>query len=230
MEDRSVLKQIYDGLKVGRSYEEIVRHTVKFEKLMSYYWCAIREVETKFRVLDNQLSIGGKRNPIESIKTRLKSFQSIQGKLQKLELPVSCEAIEDNLNDVAGVRVICSYIDDIYMLADCFLRQDDITLIQKKDYIAAPKPNGYRSLHLIIEIPVFLANEKRSVKVEVQLRTIVMESWANLEHNMRYKKDLSQDKLTSVSEMLNECAEISHSLDMKMQQARDIVETKSESV
>lgn len=223
MDDRPILKQLYDGMKKGLSFEEIAGHTEEFEKIISYYWCALREVETKFRVLDNQLSLGGKRNPIESIKTRLKSLQSIQGKLQRFNLPVSCETVEKNLNDVAGIRIICSYIDDIYMLADCFLRQDDITLIQKKDYIANPKPNGYRSLHLIIEIPVFLAEEKRMVKVEVQLRTIAMESWANLEHKMRYKNALTDEKLQAVTNMLNECAEMSHMLDLKMQEVRDIV-------
>lgn len=223
MEDRPILRKLYDEFQKGKSFDEFAESVDEFEKLMSYYWCAVREVETKFRVLDNQLSVGKKRNPIENIKTRLKSFQSIQGKLQKLEKPISCESIEKNLNDVAGIRVICSYIDDIYMLADCLLRQDDITLLNKKDYIANPKANGYRSLHLIIEIPVFLAEEKRMVKVEVQLRTIVMESWANLEHKTRYKQDIPDDKLILVSNLLNECAEMSHLLDLKMQEVRDIV-------
>ncbi|MBR3869779.1 MAG: GTP pyrophosphokinase family protein [Clostridia bacterium] len=226
MEDRPILRKLYDDFQNGRSFDEFIESADEFEKLMSYYWCAVREVETKFRVLDNQLSLGKKRNPIESIKTRLKSFQSIQGKLQKLEQPLSCNSIENNLNDVAGIRVICSYVDDIYMLADCFLRQDDITLLQKKDYIENPKPNGYRSLHLIIEIPVFLAEETRMVKVEVQLRTIAMETWANLEHNMRYKKQLPQEMLSKISDMLNECAAMSHSLDIKMQEIHDIIENE----
>lgn len=194
------------------------------EKLMTYYRCAIREVETKFRVLDDQLSLQHERNPIESIKSRLKSMQSIQEKLHRLGVPFDCNSIKENLNDVAGIRVICSFIDDVYMLADCLLKQDDITLINKKDYIANPKPNGYRSLHLIVEIPIFLSDEKLPVRVEVQLRTIAMESWANLEHRMRYKKNLSADKLELTADMLNECADISHTLDLKMQDIRDIVE------
>lgn len=194
------------------------------EKLMTYYRCAIREVETKFRVLDDQLSLQHERNPIESIKSRLKSMQSIQEKLQRLGVPFDCDSIKDNLNDVAGIRVICGFIDDTYMLADCLLKQDDITLIKKKDYIANPKPNGYRSLHLIVEIPIFLSDEKLPVRVEVQLRTIAMESWANLEHRMRYKKNLSADKLALTADKLNECANISHTLDLKMQDIRDIVE------
>ncbi len=195
------------------------------EKLMTYYRCAIREVETKFRVLDDQLSLQHERNPISSIKTRLKSMDSIQEKLTRQNIEFSCNAIEENLNDVAGIRIICSFIDDAYMLADCLLKQDDITLIAKKDYISNPKSNGYRSLHLIVEIPIFLSDEKRPVRVEVQLRTIAMETWANLEHRMRYKKNLSQDKLNLTADMLNECADMSHELDLKMQSIRDIVET-----
>ena len=144
---------------------------------MARYRCAIMEVETKFRILDEQLSLQKERNPIESIKTRLKSPESIRGKLKRRELPLTLDSIENNLNDVAGVRVICSFVDDIYMLADCLIQQDDIELLETKDYIKHPKPNGYRSLHLIIQIPIFLQNEKRLMKVEVQLRTIAMEFW-----------------------------------------------------
>ena len=159
------------------------------KELMARYKCAILEVETKFRVLDEIFSIQNERNPIESIKTRLKSPESIIKKLMKKNLPMSPDAVERELSDVAGVRVICSFLDDIYMLSDCLINQDDVTLIEIKDYIKNPKENGYRSLHLIIEIPIFLHNETRNMKVEVQLRTITMESWADLEHKLRYKKD-----------------------------------------
>ena len=125
------------------------------------------------------------------------------------------ENIEKNLNDVAGLRIICSYIDDIYMLADCLLRQDDVTLIQKKDYIANPKPNGYRSLHLIIEIPVFLAEEKKMVRVEVQLRTIAMDFWASLEHTIKYKKDV--ENADEIMYELKKCADLISETDLKMQ-------------
>jgi len=224
MKERPILQQIYKEAQEGKDFEDIVTYTEKFERLMSYYWCALEEVETKFRVLNNQLSLGGSRNPIESIKKRLKSVHSIHGKLKKNNLPISCESIEENLKDIAGIRVICSYVDDIYKLAESFLRQDDVTLIQKKDYIANPKSNGYRSLHLIVETPIFLAEEKRMMKVEIQLRTIAMESWANLEHNTRYKKEISDDNLQTVTNMLNECAEMSYLLDLKMMQVRDIVD------
>jgi len=132
--------------------------------------------------------------------------------------PKSLSSIEDNLNDVAGVRVICSFPDDVYALADAFLKQDDITLIQKKDYIANPKPNGYRSLHLIVSIPIFLTNGKREMKVEVQLRTIAMDFWASLEHQMRYKKGIDFTK--EMEAELFECAELSNALDMRMDRLR----------
>lgn len=224
MEKNNAMRQIVMDMLGEKTPDEIQNMTDELNTLMTYYRCAIREVETKFRVLDEQLSLRHERNPIENIKSRLKSMQSIHEKLHRQGLPFTCDSIKDNLNDVAGIRVICSFIDDAYMLADCLLKQDDITLINKKDYIANPKPNGYRSLHLIVEIPIFLSDEKLPVRVEVQLRTIAMESWANLEHRMRYKKNLSVDKLELTADMLNECADISHTLDLKMQDIRDIVE------
>lgn len=191
---------------------------------MTYYRCAMLEIETKFNVLNEQFSLRHERNPIEYIKTRLKSFNSIQGKLVRKKLPITLDSIEKSLNDVAGVRVVCSFIDDIYLLADCLINQDDVKLISLKDYIKKPKKNGYRSLHLIVEIPIFLQNEKKYIKVEVQLRTIAMELWANLEHRMRYKKNLEESTLVKIDEELLECANVSHLLDSKMQKIRKIVE------
>ena len=190
---------------------------------MARYKCAILEVETKFRVLDEIFSIQNERNPIESIKTRLKSPESIIKKLMKKNLPMSPDAVERELSDVAGVRVICSFLDDIYMLSDCLINQDDVTLIEIKDYIKNPKENGYRSLHLIIEIPIFLHNETRNMKVEVQLRTITMESWADLEHKLRYKKDLSEELDSKISKELSECADLCNILDKKMLSVKNIV-------
>ena len=137
---------------------------------------------------------------------------------------MNAESIQKNLKDVAGIRVICSFIDDIYMLADCLVHQGDITLLEEKDYIKHPKENGYRSLHLIVEIPIFLQQEKKSMKVEVQLRTIAMEFWANLEHRLRYKKNLEENVSRSTSKELQECAQVSAMLDTKMQSIRDIIE------
>ena len=194
------------------------------QALMSRYRCAIMEVETKFRVLNEQFSLQHDRNPIESIKTRLKSPESILEKLRRKNLPLTLSSIEENLFDIAGIRVICSFVDDIYMLADCLISQDDITLVEEKDYIRNPKGNGYRSLHLIVEVPIFLQDEKRNMKVEVQLRTIAMEFWANLEHRLRYKKDLPEEVLSATENSLLECADISAMLDKKMQGIRDVVE------
>lgn len=194
------------------------------KKLMSCYRCAIMEVETKFKVLDEVFSLQHERNPIETIKTRIKSFDSIRKKLQKMKLQNSIKSIEDNINDVAGIRVICPFIDDIYFLADCLINQDDITLLEKKDYIANPKGNGYRSLHLIIAIPIFLHNEKKIMKVEIQFRTIAMDFWANLEHRLRYKKDLNKEITNKISKELIECANTSAVLDLKMQEIRNNIE------
>ena len=197
-------KQQFIDFLSEKSNEELKEMTESMKILMSYYRCAMFEIETKFRVLNEQFSIEHERNPIESIKTRLKSFDSIREKTVRKNIAFSVESIEKNLTDIAGVRVICSFVDDIYMLADCLTSQDDVKLICIKDYIENPKPNGYRSLHLIVEIPIFLRNEKRFVKVEVQLRTIAMETWARLEHRMRYKKNLSEDLLKQTENALLE--------------------------
>ena len=188
-----------------------------FDLLMSYYECAIMEVETKFRVLNHELSLEYDNNPIESIKTRVKSYDSILKKIRRKNIPLNLQDIEKNLKDIAGVRVICSFPDDIYQLAESFLKQDDITLIDRKDYIKNPKPNGYRSLHLILEVPVFFMNEKKPMKVEVQMRTIAMDFWASIEHKLYYKKQ-TDGFPDSVSEDLGICAEQLHTIDMKMQE------------
>lgn len=192
--------------------------------LMSCYRCAIMEIETKFRVLDERFSLAHDRNPIDDIQSRLKSPESIRDKLLRKNLPFTLEAIEQNLFDVAGVRIVCSFIDDIYMLADCLMQQDDITLIKQKDYIKQPKANGYRSLHLIVEVPIFLQDQKKLMKVEVQFRTIAMESWANLEHQLRYKKSLSPDIIEKTEKRLGECAKLSNLLDTQMQEIKDVIE------
>ena len=192
-----------------------------------YLYSRLMEIETKFDVLNSQLSLKYDSNPIESIKTRIKSFESIIGKVERYGLTPSLDAIEENMNDIAGVRVICSFIDDIYTIADSFLNQDDITLIEKKDYIKNPKPSGYRSLHLIVSVPIFFLNEKRNVKVEVQLRTIAMDFWASLEHKLRYKKNIPDDVVKSLSAELIQCAEDSAALDNRMLDIRkQILELK----
>ena len=196
------------------------QYLVPYKELMAYYRCAMMEVSAKFNVLNEELSLQYDRNPIENIRTRLKTPESIAKKLQKREYPLTVESIENNLSDVAGVRVICSYTTDIYMLAEALTRQDDVILLQTKDYIKTPKPNGYRSLHLIIETPIFLHKEKRLMKVEVQLRTISMDLWASLEHKIRYKKVLPDSN--EIDKELLECAIMSAELEKRMEQIQII--------
>ncbi len=184
------------------------------------YKCAAMEVETKFKVLNERLSIRYDANPIESIKMRIKEPASIIRKLDVRGYPFTLQSIYDNLFDIAGVRVVCSFVDDVYMLADYLLEQDDITLVQKKDYIANPKESGYRSLHLIVQVPIFTEEGKKMMNVEVQLRTIAMDFWASLEHKMRYKKNLSQEQLDMLSKELQDCAQVSSQLDDRMQKVK----------
>lgn len=196
-------------------------NTLPIQKLFTYYQCAIYEVETKFKVLNEEFSLRYDRNPIETIKTRIKSTESIMRKIRTKNIPLDIESIDARINDIAGVRVICSFLDDIYMLADCLLQQDDVTLVSKKDYIKNPKESGYRSLHLIVEVPIFLQNEKRLTKVEVQLRTIAMDFWASLEHKLRYKKNIPDDEAEILARELSDCAQENARLDARMQEIRE---------
>lgn len=190
-----------------------------YQELMAYYRCALMEVETKFNVLNEELSLVYDRNPIETIKSRIKSPESIIDKAVRKAVPLTVEGIEKNINDVAGIRVICAFPNDIYMLSEALLRQDDVRLITRKDYIRQPKENGYRSLHLIIETPIFLHNQTRLMKVEVQLRTISMDWWASLEHKIRYKKNLADD--ARVARELQKCAEMGAELDRRMEKIHE---------
>lgn len=216
LQDMRMLEQIM-GDKLGDQsvIAKFKTQLQAYKELMSYYRCAMMEVETKFRVLSEALSMQYDRNPIESIRTRLKSPESIGEKLIRKNLPMTEASLENGLTDIAGVRVICSFPSDIYALADSLLSQDDITLIEKKDYIACPKPNGYRSLHLIVEIPIFLHDHKRKMKVEVQFRTISMDWWASLEHKIRYKKGLPDSEY--IEKELLECAQMGAALDARME-------------
>ena len=192
------------------------------EKQMSYYQCAIMEVETKFKVLNEQYSLEYDRNPIEDIKSRVKSMESLIKKIRKKDIPLTLSSIEENIHDIAGVRVICSFPDDIYMLADCLLSQDDITLLEKKDYIKNPKPNGYRSYHMIVEIPVFFSKGKTPMRAEIQIRTNGMDFWATLEHQLRYKQNIEEmDGYEEVSNELLNCARAVIDMDNEMQRIKN---------
>lgn len=202
--------------------KKLVSTLVEYKELMMMYTCAMKEIRTKFDVLNTEFNVRYQRNPINSISTRLKRTSSIAEKLSRQDQEFSIESIEENLNDVAGVRVICSYIDDIYRIADALLKQDDVTLVGRKDYIANPKPNGYRSLHLIVKVPVFFAERKRDMKVEVQIRTIAMDFWASLEHQLKYKQDIPNHQ--EIIAQLKACAEVINTTDKRMLDIRHQIE------
>lgn len=208
-----------------KNSEILINHTLQFQELMMMYDCAIKEVKTKLEVLNAELSVRYKRNPIEFISSRIKKPASIANKLQKKGKDIRICEIEDTLSDVAGVRVICSFIDDIYEIASMLVRQDDITLVDQKDYINEPKPNGYRSLHLIIEIPVFFSDQKKMMKVEVQIRTIAMDFWASLEHQLRYKHVINDEEV--ISKELKECADDIAATDIRMLNIRNKIQENS---
>jgi len=201
--------------------EYILEKMQPFLELMVYYHCAMLEVKTKLEVLDKGLALHSSRNPFESIKCRLKTPGSIIEKLKRKGYPLSLSSIEENLNDIAGVRVICSFPDDIYDLADSLCAQDDVTVLERKDYIQNPKPNGYRSLHLVIQIPIFLSDGKKEMRVEVQFRTIAMDFWASLEHKVKYKKDICNPE--QVAEELRQCAEAISLMYQRMQEIRNSI-------
>lgn len=194
-----------------------------FQEFNLIYNCAIKEVYTKLEVLSEEFQIKRQRNPIEYMKTRVKSVHSAVEKVQRKGFEMSLASIKKNLHDMAGIRVVCSYVNDIYAIADMLTNQTDIKLLEKKDYIKNPKPNGYRSLHLIVEVPVFFSDHSELVKVEVQIRTIAMDFWASLEHKLHYKSTLAKSSLNIKNE-LKECADIISHTDMKMQSIHEMVE------
>ena len=214
-------KQTIGGMNVEQYLEQLHADFDPVYSMLMNYQCAVMEVETKFNILNNRLSIQGEHNPIESIKSRVKELDSIIRKLEKNHWPITIESVEENLQDVAGVRVVCSFIDDIYRIEECFLAQEDVTLVKRKDYIRNPKPSGYRSLHLIVKTPVYTEKGKRDMFVEVQMRTIAMDFWASLEHKLRYKKNLNPQIAEQLAIELEVCAEESAKLDEKMLQIRN---------
>ena len=193
----------------------------EFAKRMSYFKCAMLEVETRFHVLNEEYILEHERTPVNSIKSRLKTLPSLREKLERKGIPFDLDIMEERLDDIAGVRIICSFPEDVYTMAEAFLSQEDIELIQKKDYIQHPKANGYRSLHLIVAIPVHLADGKRMTKVEIQLRTIAMDFWASLEHQLRYKQN--NQFTEEMAAELFECAQLSAALDLRMDKLRKSV-------
>ena len=187
----------------------------EIDELEMIYGCAIKEISTKLEILDYEFKIRRKRNPIEYMKSRVKSPKSMMGKLIRKNLKPDIETARKNFDDIAGIRVVCSFLSDIYEVADMLKRQDDITLIKEKDYIKNPKPNGYRSLHMVLEVPVFFSDKIEPLRVEVQIRTIAMDFWASLEHKLYYKK--GKEIPLYIKNDLIECANIISETDIKMQ-------------
>ncbi len=208
--------------------EELSIFLQKFDILMMRYDSAIREIRTKLEILNDELLITANQNPILSIHSRRKNTSSIIDKLGKLNKPVTLKHIIDNLNDVAGVRVICSFIDDIYKVVKMISHQDDIKVIEIKDYIKNPKPNGYRSLHMIVEIPVFFSKVKQMMRVEIQIRTVAMDFWASLEHQMKYKQEINNAEM--IRQELKECAETISSTDRRMLEIRNKIHELEQAV
>lgn len=207
----------FEELMASERPEEFVESAQPFMKLMMQYKCAMLEIQTKFEVLNVELSLDDERNPIETISCRLKKPISIIEKLKRNNLEVTLQNIEEHIHDVARIRIVCCFPKDIYRLAEKICSQDDIRLVQKKDYIKNPKPNGYRSLHLILEVPVFFADEKKWMQVEVQFRTIAMDFWASIEHKVKYKKEYD-DAAAQITEELRQCAEGINEMDLRMQE------------
>lgn len=189
----------------------------EFINQMQVYEGAMYELSTKLEILDSEFQVRFSHNPIHHMERRLKSVDSILEKLQRRGLPVTINSIRDNLFDIAGIRVICNYRDDVYSVSNYLSTQSDIQVLQVKDYIKNPKQNGYRSLHVIYAVPVFLSSGAHYTPVEVQFRTIAMDYWASLEHALRYKTDLPDTKYTEHAQTLLDCARSLQNVETQMQ-------------
>ena len=202
-----------NGIKISSDFYKMA---FQFQEIMMVYESAIKQIETKLEILNKEYKVTGRRNPIETVKSRIKSPESIAQKLSKKDLPVTFESMMKNLNDIAGVRVICPYISDIYTVRDMLLKQPDIKKIEEKDYIDKPKESGYRSLHIVVQTPVYLSHTEHYVNVEIQLRTIAMDFWASLEHELRYKTTSKVPE--SIRRELRHCAETIADTDREMEE------------
>ncbi len=206
------IEQIKPQTPQSAEYLEI---TKKFRQMSAAFEGAIDCVIGTLKTIEQEMIESGLRIPIHSVTSRIKSPDSTRQKLARHGLPYTIDNVMNNLNDIAGVRIICKYITDIYHVRDLLLKSDRYTFIKEKDYIKTPKPSGYRSLHLIVETDVSVDGKNRKIRCEIQLRTSAMDSWASLEHNMRYKSDLPENE--QINESLKSCAEALHNTDLEMQ-------------
>ena len=201
------------NMNMNYAMEELRR---EYAQIQGVYAAAIREINARLQTLDSEFSLRHRHNPIHHIESRVKSLGSIVKKLHSIGCPISISSAKKNLHDIAGVRVVCCYVDDIYRIADLLLSQDDISLILEKDYIKTPKTNGYRSLHIVVDVPVYMSQGKLFIPVEIQIRTVAMDFWATLEHGIRYK---STDEVPqSIVDELRGCADVITETDYKMQE------------
>lgn len=225
LQNRQALTVLNPPVPIAQQREElgqILASMQDYTELMLLYDCAIKIVKTKFDVINSEYQIKVRRNPIHSITARRKKTASIVRKMQQGNIPLTVPNIEQNLHDIAGIRIICVYLDDVYEIAQAIAEQDDVEVVCQKDYISNPKHNGYRSLHLIIKIPVFFAGQSKQVQVEIQLRTIAMDFWASLEHQLKYKQEMAGSE--QVVGRLRICAETMAGLDVEMLSIRRCIE------
>ena len=186
------------------------------DPILRMYNAAMCATTARLEIIEDEFKYRKLRCPIHHIDTRLKSAKSILGKLQKKDLDLTLSAACNNIYDIAGIRVVCSYIKDVYLIRDRLMAQDDVMIMQIKDYIEMPKENGYRSLHMVIRVPVYFMNKKQLVPVELQIRTLAMDLWASLEHDIKYKC-LYQTETENFSEELKECSRLIYEAEEKME-------------
>ena len=203
--------------------QEFAEGIDSWETMMFLYNSALKEDNTKLEILNDEFVHIHNYNPIEYIKSRIKTPESIVKKLKKGGYESTIENMVTYVKDIAGIRIVCSFTSDIYRLAEMIGRQNDLTVISVKDYMKHPKASGYKSYHMIVSVPIFLSNKVEDTKVEIQIRTIAMDFWASLEHKLRYKKDIPADKAKYLEDEMLACAQISADLDMRMQNVRDVI-------
>ena len=204
-------------MNIPETYNQLDQWTT----VMFLYNSALKAINTKIEILNNEFIHLYNYNPIEHIKSRLKTPESIVKKLKRGGYEVTIPNMIEHLSDIAGIRIICSFSPDIYRIAEMIARQSDVTVLVVKDYIKNPKPNGYKSYHMVVTIPIYLSDGPVDTKVEIQIRTIAMDFWASLEHKLRYKKDLPADQAQQLQEELLACATQSAQLDNRMQEIRN---------
>lgn len=209
---------------IDEIFKVINQNSLPYRRKMAFYNCALMDVENRFNLLKEELSMDSERNPIESIKSRIKTPESLIKKMVKKRIS-KIEDIDQEIHDIAGVRVVCSFLEDVYYLEKRILSQNDVKLISRKDYIKNPKKSGYQSLHLIVEVPIQLENEEKNVCVEIQIRTIAMDFWASLEHKLRYKKNLNDDILNEINDTLYKCSNSISKMDKEMQKIKTLIDT-----